>query len=88
MINSKPVKALSLSNLIAERLKLFFISHANSVPTNLYATVLDQIEEPLIVQTLKFTRGNQIKAADILGVNRNTLRKKIKQFSINPELYK
>ncbi|MCJ8309027.1 MAG: nitrogen regulation protein NR(I) [Rhizobiaceae bacterium] len=49
---------------------------------NLYATVLREIEEPLINMVLRATRGNQIKAAKVLGLNRNTLRKKIKDLDL------
>ncbi len=50
---------------------------------NLYQTVLREVEEPLIAMTLRATRGNQIKAAKVLGLNRNTLRKKIKDLDIS-----
>ncbi|MEO1397939.1 MAG: nitrogen regulation protein NR(I) [Pseudomonadota bacterium] len=49
----------------------------------LYETVLHEVEEPLIQLTLRATRGNQIQAAKLLGLNRNTLRKKIKDLDIN-----
>ena len=49
---------------------------------NLYSLVIERIERPLIELTLKKTKGNQIKAADILGINRNTLRKKISDLGI------
>jgi two-component system nitrogen regulation response regulator GlnG len=55
---------------------------------NLYDVILPQVEQPLIVQALKATNGNQIKAAEILGINRNTIRKKIKLFNIQPSDYK
>ncbi|MGB2436484.1 MAG: helix-turn-helix domain-containing protein, partial [Candidatus Puniceispirillales bacterium] len=42
-------------------------------------------EKPLITTTLKVTRGNQLKAADVLGINRNTLRKKIIALGIDPK---
>ena len=48
----------------------------------LYDRVLREIERPLIVATLGATRGNQIKAAHLLGLNRNTLRKKIRELDI------
>lgn len=48
----------------------------------LYDRVLAEVERPLIVQTLQATRGNQIRAAAILGINRNTLRKKIQILGI------
>ncbi|MCP5322400.1 MAG: DNA-binding protein [Candidatus Paracaedibacteraceae bacterium] len=84
----KTLEALSLSKIISERLDVYFNSHANSLPVNLYEVILAQVEEPLIKHTLRVTNGNQIKAADILGLNRNTLRKKIKLFKIDPSHYK
>lgn len=51
-------------------------------PPGLYQRVLLQVEEPLILAALAATRGNQIKAADLLGLNRNTLRKKIRDLDI------
>jgi two-component system nitrogen regulation response regulator GlnG len=44
--------------------------------------VLQEIERPLIALTLKATRGNQVRAADLLGLNRNTLRKKIRDLHV------
>lgn len=51
-------------------------------PTGLYQKLLHEVEYPLIVSTLAATGGNQIKAAELLGLNRNTLRKKIKDLDI------
>jgi len=50
--------------------------------SNLYNRVLKELERPLISMTIEATRGNQVKAASILGLNRNTLRKKIKDLDI------
>jgi len=87
-MQSTSVETLSLSTLVLERLEIFFQSHATSLPVNLYEVILEQVERPLIIQTLRITNGNQIKASDILGLNRNTLRKKIKLFNIDPANYK
>jgi two-component system, NtrC family, nitrogen regulation response regulator GlnG len=87
-MTSKPSETLSLSTLVSQRLETFFASQLNSLPVNLYEIVIEQVEHPLIVQTLKITQGNQIKAAEILGINRNTIRKKIKLFNIDPSDYK
>ncbi|MDP1730152.1 MAG: nitrogen regulation protein NR(I) [Devosia sp.] len=54
----------------------------NLPPTGLYQRVLDRVEAPLIAMALNACGGNQIKAADLLGLNRNTLRKKIRAHSI------
>lgn len=49
---------------------------------HLYEEVLREVERPLIVTTLTVCKGNQLKAAAILGINRNTLRKKIRALGI------
>lgn len=54
----------------------------------LYKSILEMIEKPIIERVLERTEGNQLKAAKILGVNRNTMRAKIKKLGINPKLYK
>ncbi len=61
----------------------YFVAHKGTLPASgLYDRVLREIERPLIVATLGATRGNQIKAAHLLGLNRNTLRKKIRELDI------
>lgn len=54
----------------------------------LYKSVLEAIEKPLIEQTLERTEGNQLKAARILGINRNTMRAKIKKLGIKAEAFR
>jgi len=54
----------------------------------LYQFVLESIEKPLIERALERTYGNQLKAAKILGINRNTMRAKIKKLGINPNQWK
>jgi two-component system nitrogen regulation response regulator GlnG len=51
-------------------------------PPGLYHRILREVEHPLLSAALAATRGNQIRAADLLGVNRNTLRKKIRDLDI------
>ena len=67
----------SLFDVVSNRLSVFFASHANSVPANVYDTVVQQIEKALLIETLRYTKGNQLLASKVLGINRNTLRKKI-----------
>jgi two-component system nitrogen regulation response regulator GlnG len=72
-----------LSGSIEKHLKTYFSAHGDGLPTaGLYDRILREVERPLILQTLSATRGNQIKAAEILGLNRNTLRKKIRELDI------
>jgi two-component system nitrogen regulation response regulator GlnG len=54
----------------------------------LYRYVLEAIEKPLIEHALERTYGNQLKAAKILGINRNTMRAKIKKLGIDPNKWK
>ena len=54
----------------------------------LYKTILEAIEKPLIEQVLEKTEGNQLKAARILGLNRNTLRTKVKKLKIDCSMFK
>ena len=72
-----------LGATVERQLKQYFAAHNDSLPTpGLYGRVLREIEKPLISLTLTATRGNQIKAASVLGLNRNTLRKKLRELKI------
>ena len=53
---------------------------------NLYDTVIPEVEKALISMVMKETRGNQLRAAKLLGINRNTLRSKIKKLKIKVKL--
>jgi two-component system, NtrC family, nitrogen regulation response regulator GlnG len=72
-----------LADSIARHLDLVFDHHDGRLPpAGLHGRILREVERPLIVRVLEATRGNQIKAAALLGVNRNTLRKKIRELDI------
>ncbi|MGE5441742.1 MAG: helix-turn-helix domain-containing protein, partial [Bacteroidota bacterium] len=61
----------------------YFNAHGDALPApGLFDRVLREVEKPLIILTLEATRGNQIRAAEVLGLNRNTLRKKIRELNI------
>jgi len=81
--NSKDKNDKSLSQTVEEQLAALFSTAEGRLPAiGLYDRVIKQVEKPLITLTLQATRGNQVKAAEALGVNRNTLRKKIKELEI------
>jgi two-component system nitrogen regulation response regulator GlnG len=61
---------------------------SDDIGINLYEKFLDEFERPLISKTLEFCNGNQIKTSKILGINRNTLRSKIKKLNIPSKLGK
>ena len=72
-----------LSDSIARHLKRYFDLHGGQLPApGLYTRILREMELPLIEIALDATGGNQAKCADLLGINRNTLRKKITDLEI------
>ena len=79
----KEVQENSLSKSVEKHLKLYFHNHKKALPAaGLYHRLLNEFERPLIEATLRACRGNQIKTAALLGLNRNTLRKKIHDLGI------
>jgi two-component system nitrogen regulation response regulator GlnG len=72
-----------LSDSVARHLKRYFDLHGTMLPPpGLYARILREMELPLLEIALDATGGNQAKCADLLGINRNTLRKKITDLDI------
>jgi Fis family transcriptional regulator len=49
----------------------------------MYDLVLSEIEAPMLEEVMQYTRGNQTRAANLLGINRGTLRKKLKKYGMN-----
>ena len=73
-----------LAQSMEYHLKAYFAAHDGGLPAaGLHERVLREVERPLIALTLDATRGNQVKAAQVLGLNRNTLRKKIRELNIS-----
>jgi two-component system nitrogen regulation response regulator GlnG len=73
----------TLSASVERHLTAYFSGFEDGMPpAGLYHRILREIEYPLLTAALAATRGNQIRAADLLGVNRNTLRKKIRDLDI------
>ncbi|MDP9097325.1 MAG: nitrogen regulation protein NR(I) [Pseudomonadota bacterium] len=72
-----------LSNAVERHIRQFLAASRDGMPMrDIYDRVIAEVERPLIQMTLSATRGNQIKAAAMLGLNRNTLRKKIRDLDI------
>ena len=87
LANTSPISSETeregLDSTIEQHLKTYFSAHGEGLPpTGLYDRILREVERPLLTLTLRATRGNQIKAAEVLGLNRNTLRKKIRVHNI------
>ena len=72
-----------MGQAVERHLREYFAAHKDALPAGgLYDRVLREVERPLILLTLAATRGNQFQAAQLLGLNRNTLRKKIRELDI------
>ena len=75
-----------LSSLIEAQLGAYFAAHAPDLPpAGVYDRVIRLVEEALLRRTLLACAGNQLMAARVLGINRNTLRTKCQQFGLNPQ---
>jgi two-component system nitrogen regulation response regulator GlnG len=76
-------EAENFEETLKRRLQRLFAAAAPDLPpAGLYDRVLAEVERPLIQLALKATKGNQIRAAAMLGINRNTLRKKIQTLGL------
>ena len=75
-------QAQTLRDSVAIALSNYF-KHLDGQPvTDVYNMVLSEVEAPLLEDVLRYTRNNQTKAAVLLGLNRGTLRKKLKQYAL------
>lgn len=86
----KIVEKDSLKDLVPLKDKIIELEDSlyNEKKGALYKSILEAIEKPLLEHMLERTEGNQLKAARILGINRNTMRAKIKKLGINSAEYK
>lgn len=88
-MSSKPSSSLaasyeSLSLSVEKHLRAYFNAHGDTLPSaGLYGRVLQEVERPLLSLALKACQGNQVRAAEMLGLNRNTLRKKLRELGLD-----
>jgi Fis family transcriptional regulator len=75
--NKKPLRKHT-----EDALRQYFATLNGDRPGDLYELVMGEVEEPLFKAVLDYTQGNQSQAAGILGINRGTLRKKLKTYSL------
>jgi Fis family transcriptional regulator len=71
-----------LSSLADECLVSYFENLNGHKPGDLYQLVIGEVEKPLFRAVLGYTKGNQSEAAEILGINRGTLRKKLRDYKL------
>lgn len=81
-MTNKEEQHTSLRGHIKAMLEDYFRELDGHQPAEIYQMVLQEMEQPLLESVLNYTRGNQSKAAELLGLNRGTLRKKLKQYDM------
>jgi DNA-binding protein Fis len=86
--DSGPYEGISLEDAFDAKLEKFMKKLVDGEIGGLYSLVIQEVEKRLIRAVLVKTRGNQLKASKTLGINRNTLRKKMAMLEISPEKIK
>ncbi len=81
---SEPRPTARFEELVEIAVPTFVREAANAESGRLYRTVMTRIELPLLRQALELSGGNQLKAARLLGINRNTLRKRLRLLGLLP----
>lgn len=76
-------KANGLCEYVRDAMENYFNDLDGHEACNLYELVLSQVEKPLLEVVMKNTRGNMSRAADILGMNRGTLRSRLKKYGLD-----
>jgi len=79
---NQPVQAQSLRGCVEQAMENYFKHLDGQDVSNVYEMVQAEVEAPMLEIVLKYTRHNQTSAAQVLGLNRGTLRKKLKQYGL------
>nr|WP_229803428.1 DNA-binding transcriptional regulator Fis [Halomonas qijiaojingensis] len=77
-----PAQEQPLREAVDAAMRRYFAHLDGETVTDLYAMVLAEVEAPLLSSVMDYVNGNQTRAAEILGLNRGTLRKKLKQYAL------
>lgn len=79
---SQKATTITLKQAVKDTLRNYFINIGNEQPVDFYSILLEEIERPMLEVLINHTHYNQVKMADILGISRGTLRKKLKQYGL------
>ena len=79
---SQKRKNKPLSEQVKKAMKKYFASLSDTNPANVYEMVMSEVEPELLIAVMKYSNNNQSKAANVLGLNRATLRKKLHRYNI------
>ena len=82
VVNSAMQSQQSLRYSVAEAMQRYFKDLDGQDTTDLYELVTNEVEPPLLAAVMNYTRQNQSRTAEMLGLNRGTLRKKLKQYNL------
>ena len=72
-----------LCSCVASSMRRYFADIEDTPVSNLYEMVISEVEPPLLKTVMEHTRGNQSRAAELLGINRSTLRKKLAKYQLD-----
>ncbi|MCL2021095.1 MAG: Fis family transcriptional regulator [Betaproteobacteria bacterium] len=79
---NQTTQCYDIANCILQSLEKYFRDLDGEKPCNVYDTVIKSVERPMLMRIMEETEGNQTRAAEILGINRNTLRKKLAEYQL------
>ena len=79
---SEDIATITLKQVVRDTLKNYFSNIGNEQPIDFYGILMEEIERPLLEVLINHTHYNQVKMAQILGISRGTLRKKLKQYGM------
>jgi Fis family transcriptional regulator len=80
---TQPQEISQLSHAVKHSIRRYLFELEGTQPNNMYELVLKQIEQPLFEAILEHTKGNQSRASEMLGLNRGTLRKKLRSYNLH-----
>lgn len=72
----------SIDEAVTRSLEKYFLDLAGSRPSAIYDMVLSAVERPMLEVVMRQAHGNQLRASEMLGINRNTLRKKLQHYGL------
>ena len=78
----RDIGRIPLAKHVRTAMDIYFQDLDGDLPNDLYRMVLQEIEKPLLESVMRQVRGNQSRAAEVLGLNRSTLRKKLQQYNL------
>ncbi|ARS53775.1 MULTISPECIES: DNA-binding transcriptional regulator Fis [Kushneria] len=81
-LHQHPSQSRTLREAVDQAMSLYFSHLDGENVTDLYNMVMAEVEAPLLRSVMTHTRGNQTQASQMLGLNRGTLRKKLKQYDL------